>query len=271
MKDPVLDPRRQELVAALYGELDPEAEARFRTLLESDPVLREEWEELHDARVLLESAEETESAPVFVFLEPPREARRRVRGRILPRIFAGRLSPLWGFAGAVAVFAAFFALGLRVDRVPHGVTVHFGSEPAVVAQRTAPPVPPSVSPDPSSEGVRLEPAAQVSGPVTRDDFNAYSAVVLEAMADALSESQVRQRREMAYILERFYDNLIEEQDKKYEDLRARMDGVGLGLLAEQNRTNARLTRLIDSGQALPSPAGKPEITPPEEPEKDQKP
>jgi anti-sigma factor RsiW len=48
-----LDPRIDKLVALLYGEL-PETEAReVRAMIEADPGLRHEWEELQGTREML--------------------------------------------------------------------------------------------------------------------------------------------------------------------------------------------------------------------------
>ncbi|MBD3236861.1 MAG: hypothetical protein GF330_09165, partial [Candidatus Eisenbacteria bacterium] len=75
-----LDPIRQKMVAALYGELPADAERELQAALAEDAELRAEWEELQAARGFLREAEHPEPAPSFVFTTPePQRARRDAR------------------------------------------------------------------------------------------------------------------------------------------------------------------------------------------------
>ena len=71
MNDESLDPKRQTMIAALYGELSTEEQARFEVLLSEDAALRAEWEELRETRALLETVTANEPAhtPEFVFID----------------------------------------------------------------------------------------------------------------------------------------------------------------------------------------------------------
>jgi hypothetical protein len=267
MNEETLDPKRQLLVSALYGELDPEGEQRFHALLEQDSALRSEWEELREARILLESATEPPSAPEFVFMEPVRadaKPRRRLFGFPL-------FSPAWGFAGVAAGLVILIGAGLRMDRVDNALVLRFGPAPTTLTSHPVPSSPiattPQISPPVPVDGLKIEPTAELGAPVTRDDLNAYSAGMLQAMSGLMGEAQVQEKRELAYILGQFYEQLRDEQDRKYESLRQRVDGVGLGLMAEQTRTNARISRLIDQ---VPEAAEPPDTSAsPRHPDKDK--
>jgi hypothetical protein len=239
MNDDTLDSRRERLVAALYGELSPAEQRELNELLAADPALRAEYEELEEARGWLRDWEPADRPPAFALV-----AERPSR---FPRRLA---AAAWGFGGAAAAVALLLVLGLRVDRIDRGFAVRLGASPAAVgtAQVAS-----------NVRGTDVVPAsADGSRPLTRDDLDAYTAEMAKVMVTVLQESQARDRAEMAGVLERFYDEVRFERKRDLDALRAEVHGVGLGLLAEQTRTNARLSRLLDGGV----PDGIPAVTAP---------
>lgn len=178
-----LDPKRDLMISALYGELSPEEMDRFRRILDEDPQLRAEWEELQQTRTLLQegSAEDripdpfVEDAPWIRSqdpggeaargLEPVRESvqmiggRGRTSGNGRGRWFSGLrwlLAPAAGFALATAVFLVLAFSGLRVDRLERGFAVHFGPPPAGTEMHRNQPLA-------SGSGLGGDPAASLPG------------------------------------------------------------------------------------------------------------
>jgi len=272
MKEESLDPKRQTLIAALYGELDAEALEQFQASLEEDPLLRAEWEELREARALLETAALNEPAhtPEFVFIDRSQataKPKRRLFGRPL-------FSPAWGFASVAACLAILMGAGLRMDRMDNSLVLRFGPAPVpkTVATPTQSVTPSETTPQfnppvPVGGGVRVETTAEKA--VTRDDLNRYSTRMLDALTQMMGDAQERQRRDMSYLMGRFYEEMADEQDRKYESLRQRVDGIGLGLMSEQTRTSQQISRLTDQVRGTASPADS--VATPRNPDKDKKP
>ncbi len=247
MKDESLDPKRQTLIAALYGELDAEELAQFQALLDADATLRAEWDELRETRALLETATVNEPAhtPEFVFIaRVQREAKPKRRFAWLPGF-----SPAWGFASVAACLAILMGAGLRMDHVDNGLVLRFGPAPVTKPASSTSPAQQqetpstSYSPPISTNGpTRGETIAQVG--VTRDDLNQYSTRMLDALTRLVEDSQDRQRKEFAYMMGRFYEEMSDENQRKYESLRSRMDGIGLGLRSDI-RASQQISRLSD--------------------------
>ena len=262
MKDTTLDPKRQLLIAALYGELDADGEARFQAAIDEDPALRAEWDELRETRALLESASAPEPAITreFVFVRPP-ETKPTWR----QRIFA--FSPAWGFASVACGLVILLGAGLRLDQVDNGLVLRFGPAPLppvqeeqVTPSTNHPEVEVPIPPD----GTRATP---ISGPVTREDLNQYSTRMLKAMETMVDDAQMEHNQRMARILGQFYEEMSDEQDRKYQILRQRLDGVGLGLMSEQTRMNQQISRLIDHGPVNEMPQDS--LAAPQQPEEDK--
>jgi hypothetical protein len=241
MSEETLDPRHEQLVAALYGELSEEEEAEFHRQLLADADLRAEWEELRGARTLLgEWTLEEETAPDFVFLDGETAPHRR--GRRLTGWLRGALAgPAWGLAALAAMAVLVFA-GFRVDRVDGGLVFRFGPAPTPTALMMA-----------GSESLDTPAGATPAAPPTAFPADAESPVMLRTVSAMLSDYQDRRNAELAYILRGMVDELRKERAKELEDLKARVDVVGL-LMAEQNRTNARIQTLIDRDRATPDAA-----------------
>jgi hypothetical protein len=94
-----------------------------------------------------------------------------------------------------------------------------------------------------ADGV-LQPVSDLGG-LTRDDLNLYSGGVVRMMSGMLDDYQEKRNAEMAYLFQRFYEEMRFERQREYDELRAQMGGMGLGLLAEQSMTNAAIQQLIE--------------------------
>jgi len=269
MNDQPLDPRLQRLIALLYGELSAEEERTLRLEIEGDPSLREEWEALVATRGFLGQWEEEEPSPGFVFVK---EEGATVAGRLragwketLRRLALGSS---WGIAAA-AVLVAALALGhFRVERVAGGLAFRFGE-----AGRSVP----SPAPGPSaSDGLAMRPgedALFASGPgrnapggvpvvpatsegtgpaqpayLTREEFQAYTAGMTQTMLALLNEYGQRRDRETVAYLQAAWTEIQRRQGEDYQDLRQRIETVGLGLAREQYSTNAQLDLLMDQNR-----------------------
>ncbi len=150
MTDAPLDPNREQMIAALYGELAPEEMEAFLAHLKKDPELEKEWDELQGTRAFLQKADaETETAG-FSFLMPAAEAAaQRPPAAQAPAAQAPQrgasqaglswragwqrllLSPATGFAAVALTLAVLMIAGLRVDRVAGALVIGFDSAPAI--------------------------------------------------------------------------------------------------------------------------------------------
>lgn len=242
MKERPLDEDRDRIIAALYGELSPDEEDALRERLAGDPALQADYRDLAETRGILGAWDvEAPASPFLLPASPPgfRERMRRAwRAPVLT----------WGFAGATVALLVLLLAGFRVDRVDRGLAFRFGPEsaPAPISSLAAGPASPStrvVLP----AGPQTLPVAETGSPVTRADMDRYAGGLMQAVSGLLDDYQERRNAELAYILKGFYDSMTTEQEKKYEELRAQVHGVGLGLLAEQSATNAALKDLMQRG------------------------
>jgi hypothetical protein len=250
MSQDTLDPRHEQLIAALYGELSPEDEAAFQRQLESDAELRAEWEELRGTRSLLGQWTVDEApSPSFVFLdhdEAPRPARSGFGAWMLARL----RGPAWGLATAAAMAVLVFA-GFRVDRVDGGLVFRFGPGPARMVTGAA-----GVNADGqvADTGTSLDVMPGETAAARPDALPAGAdAPMLRTVSAMLSDYQDQRNAELAYILRGMMDQMRAERAKELDDLKARVDVLGM-LLAEQNRSNAQIRTLIDRGQGTRNPA-----------------
>ncbi len=237
--------RAQELmIAAIYGELSSDEEREFEALIEGDAAIRSEFEELRDTRTVLEKWDVSAPTRGFVFVDPAETTATRKPGGLRARL-TGWFStpiPIWGFAATSVALAVLILAGFRVDRVENGVAFRFGPETPQVDSpgRMADGSPLQQMP---ADGV-LQPVSHL-GALTRDDLDQYSSGVVRIMSGMLDDYQEERNAEMVYILQRLYEEMRFERRREYEELRAQMGGLGLGLMAEQSMTNAVLQRLIE--------------------------
>lgn len=277
MHEDILDAGRQMLIRALYEELSPEETLSFEKLLEENADLRADWEELRATRRLLAPAVEREEVSPFEVPEPlsgPAASAPSTSGsagffgRLRPGLRSGWI-PAWGFAGATAALLVLLALGLRVDRVDQGVVVRLGPG------RNPTPELASASPNTAGQaesldlgryatpgGVTALPTAASGDYLTHNDLDGYTANMMQAVSELLGNYREEQRGELAFVLQGLYEQLRKEQRRDFDKLRARVDGVGLGLMMEQNRTSQKLESLVQTrtepgspGTATPSEEG----------------
>jgi hypothetical protein len=222
---------RATMVAALYGEL---GEPERRALLErvaGDPALQAEWEELQEAQALLRRAEVAEPMPEFVFLAPalPETAPRATRPRT--RAWGGWRLPAIGFALATAALLALMVGGLRVDRMDHGLALHWGPSPVPVpAGTTLAGIP--IEPAGSGAAAEAKPADPSRGTyLTRNELVAYTQELVRVMGSDLTDYDQRRSGETVYMVREAFDELARRHQLDYERLDARVDGIERGLAA----------------------------------------
>lgn len=260
-----LDPK-ERLVAALYEELPPDEEAQFARDLEHDPELRREFEELQGTRRLMAKldAEEDESAPGFVFLAPDAGRRRTGWSRFRAAL------PVWGTGLAAAALVVAVLAGLRVDRVAGGFAVRFGGPEVTRVETLGDPgdLPPqSLDPPATLDGPAVTPVGQSGDLLTTQDLGLYHSGMLRMMNDRLTEYAAENDQRMAAVLNSFYEELSSEQRARYSELRSQINGVGLGLMVERSRNDARIQSLFDQADSSGSaPALNPTPNSPDEEE-----
>ena len=266
MMDNPLDPRREKLIALLYGELGPQEEQWLRKEIERDEALRSDWEELQATRRILQQWEAPKQVPSFVFVDDRESATARVRSGILGGV-RGRLRGLmpatsWVFATAALVIVALALTDFHVQRSNGTLTVGFGEpskrqlalgEPDDLDGSTAVPI----------EGVRAgqQGSAQtVSGAaqgaatppsayVTREEFEAYNIGMTRTMVALLNEYDRQRDQEVGQFLQATFGGFVDKQDRDYRDLRGRIDALTAGFSEEQYKNDVRIDYLM--GQTQP--------------------
>lgn len=272
MTDKELEPQRDQMVAALYGELPPEEEEVFLTRLADDPALKAEWDELQEARGFLGAADAADTAPGFVFALP---AATRA-GSATPPGARGRLRSLWhgmllrpaaGFALAAAACVVLMIAGLRVDRVPGGLAVHFGptapSRPTLagatlaenggtrgnaselagaqgapgLAEAQGTEVPstleggPVLAPGGDEAGVaRGGTPLDLSAPVTRAELAAFAQQLVSATETRLQQQEDRNLGQTVYMLRDYHRTMEEARQRDRREITADVNRAFLALL-----------------------------------------
>jgi len=258
MNERPIDAHTEQLIAALYGELSPEEEAALRARMDADPGLRAEYLELSETRAVMGAWDvEGPASPFALPGTAPAGFGERLR-----RAFRAPLLT-WGFAGATLALVGLLIAGFRVDRVDRGLAFRFGPEPAAAPAPSLVSGPAAPSTDVVlPQGPEMTPVAEQGVPVTREDLDRYAGGIMQAMSGLLDNYQERRNAELAYILKGFYDTMTSEQEKKYQELRSQVHGVGMGLLAEQSVTNAALKDLMERGAPPATPLNVYEEKPP---------
>jgi len=256
MSDTTLDPQREKLIAALYGELNEQEEQELKAHLAQDASLRADWDELHEARAFLK-AEAEGPAPSFVFLTPPAGAKRveEEPAGFWQRLRAGLQSPAGVFAAATAAAVIMVAAGFRVDRTPNGLTMGFGPSvnatpptSLVSAERPGSMIPLETveeSGQPAAPfSLTSAQAAQQAQYLTRTEFINYTNEMMLMLTARQNSRDQRRNGEMALMLQSFYDELMQRQRLEYADLRSQIDRVGFGIAGG----NSTLESLIKKGE-----------------------
>ena len=227
-EDRPLDPLRERMISALYGELTTEEMKRFEESLEENEELRTEWDELRGTRNFLSVAGSEEDDVEFSFTLPvdlsPGEEQES--GRLLPGPWRRWFSMAAGFSAAAAIFAVLLLSGLRVDRTAHGWFVGFSGAP--------------------EQQAGLQPAGN-DVVMTRDDFALFARELVQATDQRLTVMEERRSGEQAVLVRGFLEALNMQQQeislhqqKNYEDLRARVELVAYGLASAQQRPRQTL-------------------------------
>lgn len=218
-----LDPLRERMIAALYGELGTEEMKRFEESLENDEDLRAEWDELRGTRRFLSVVGAEEDEAEFSFTLPvdlPRREDSKDRGRVVRGPWRRWGGAVMGFSAAAAIFAMLLFSGLRVDRTAHGWFIGFSGAPESQAALTA-----------------VDGSAAM---MTRTDFATFAQDLVQATDQRLTRMEDRRSGEQAVLVRGFLDALSMQQQelslhqqRNYEDLRDRVELVAYGLAAAQ--------------------------------------
>lgn len=281
--DPV-DPKRERLIAYLYGEMSASESETFRKQLAKDAELRGEFEELAGTREVLSGWKVPEPTPSFVFLHPetkPTRGRTTNWGsRLLGFLSGGGSRLAWGFASAAAAVALLAVLQIRVERLDHGFAFHWGGRPSAVEDRSssrpgaplgeefaaAPrgvtsPAPEvvatssdfsgAVSPElnRSKHSLVGSTGSQGGEYITRSEFEKLTEQMVGSVVDLLNEYGTEQNREMTGVMQAMYERISDRQSRDSEDLRRRMNSMGMSLLMRQTQSNS------GEGMGVIAPAG----------------
>jgi hypothetical protein len=276
MNQESFDPRVQKLVASLYGELSDAEERELAEELGRDSELRADLEELRAARAFLEDWPGEDPAPGSIFVESSDMwsgdersgstwARlRRWMGHLMP-------APAWGFGFATVLLVGLILAGFRIDRLDDGIALRFGRadsprEALMAAAENAPsedgmPGNPANTPTSLDVGPEALPVSATGPYVTQIQLREQHAQILEQITGMLGEYEQRRNGELAYILQTFYQEIAGQQNQAINELQNQIEGVGLGLMAEQSKTNRRLETLVDEDGTLKRTQSQ---TPPQE-------
>ena len=239
MKNEPIDPKRERLIAYLYGEMTEDESKSFVRMLETDETLREEFEELRGAREILADWRVTEPTPSFVFLN---ETAGRPEGAAWWKRFsflggAGGFGLGLATAGAAALILAF--TGFRMEQVDGGLAFRFGEEkerPLPVAERL---IPSRSEPlDFAANSRATEPDAATASAasneyITRAEFEKLSGQMVGSVVDLLNEYGNQQNQEVTGVLQAMYAQLSDRQSRDSEEIRHRMSALGVELLLRQ--------------------------------------
>lgn len=245
MADKELDPLRDRMIAALYGELPPEDEEEFLTLLAANPALKSEWDELRETRAFLGAADAADTAPAFAFALPAAAAPASLPDRLRSLWRGGLLRPAAGFALAAAACVLLLIAGLRVDRVAGGLAFRFGADtperPALAANdaRPAAAVP---GPQPGAPELVLANAQQpeanagggtsldLSAPVTRAEMATFAQELVNATEAQLREQEERNLGQTVFMMKDYHRALEQERQRDRREITTDMNRAILALL-----------------------------------------
>jgi hypothetical protein len=245
------------MVAALYGELSESEERAFKRLLEKDPTLRAEWEELSEGRQILAGWEVEERVPSFILVEGEEEApvaRPAGEGlfaRLRSAIAGLGAGPAWGLATATAAFFAFVIADARFQsRLERELAARDAESMSAPAPRG------SVTPrDPFAELGNGRPVLddssgeirQVSSDkpfVTTDDLQSYNSELMTTLVELLNQYDARRADEVNGLVQALYERLNSQQVFDYRQVNNRIDAVGTELLLQKDRHERALDELL---------------------------
>jgi hypothetical protein len=236
--DPV-DPKIDMLVSALYGELSDAERGEFEALLASDAALRAEWEELSGTRSMLGAWELDERVPSFIVVDPGPARRRPVTdgwwSRLSERFRGAFTFGGWAVAGAAAAVMVLAFGGLNVQKTADGFAVSFGKSadttPVETAQTESPVRVPvdraggALNGGTNADGTLQQVSNGTTPYLTRDEFDQYTAGMLQMMASYLSDYRSRRDQEIGAALRTLYGEINQRQSLQYEDLLSKIDSM----------------------------------------------
>ncbi len=211
--DKTLDPMRELMIGALYGELSKAQLKELEAACAAEEELRKDWQELREARALFTLAgSETQSdfASEFDEDEQPALPERRP-APVVPR-WRWMTSAAAGFAAAATLFMALLLAGLRVDHTPAGLLVGF--EPASESPEMMPNVGPAAT---------LRANDPTYAYATRADLAAVAEILAQVTTQRLDQLEQRQAGTQTLMARSLYEALAERQQYQYDDLRARFE------------------------------------------------
>jgi len=220
-----LDPLREMMISALYGELGTGEMKRFEESLENNEDLRAEWDELRGTRRFLSVVGGEDDEVEFSFTLPV-DRDDKDRGQVVRGPWRRWFTAAAGFSAAAAVFALLLFSGLRVDKTAHGWLIGFSGAPENRAGLAA---------VDGSEAV-----------MTHADFAEFAHDLVQATDQRLTRMEDRRSGEQAVLVRGFLDALSMQQQElslhqqqNYEDLRARVELVAFGLAASRQNQSGQ--------------------------------
>lgn len=262
MSENPIDPRREKLIALLYGELSAEEEREIRLQIDKDPELRADWEELSATRQILQEWEVEEQAPGFVFVDDSEDAAAAVSTGVLGgwrrRLKGFMTATPWAVAAAAVLVAALAIGDFRIEKSDGGLRVGFGErqtaqmaqgDPTDVDRSLATPIEggPSTARNVSYGDLMHMPG--VSPYVTREEFESYAAGMTQTMIALLNEYDRQREQEIMTYLQATFGGFTQMHDEGYRDLRSRIEALKEGLNNEQYRSDARFDYLMNRDQS----------------------
>ncbi len=246
MNETPLDPQREKMIAALYGELPPDEMEAFLAALEENEELKLEWNELQGTRAFLQQADQESAAPQFQFLMPLEE--KSEARPFWPRLRRLFLTPAAGFATVALALLVLIGAGLRVDSRDGALMLHFGelqyqngasdladgsanttARPAL--SQGVPLEPPSGAADATGGAIqRVSGTSDVDSYVTRGDLTIFAEQFMRMMDERMRSSRQQQRGEFVYLLNEITESVSEQQRINNARRDAQLEDVWLGVV-----------------------------------------
>lgn len=213
MTEQPLDGMRDRMVRALYGELPDDERRELEQAMASDETLRRDWQELQEARAMLEVLRDDEARPRHAGSLAGEHPFRLPAERAPWSPGRWALASAAGFMLAVLLGGGLLASGLRVDRTPGGLVVRFG---------------PEGGPDPTLQAASTRTVAPDGQEyLTRSEFVAITQALVGATAARFDDLERRQTETQTETAKLLFRALSTRQERQYNDLRTRLDLAAL--------------------------------------------
>jgi hypothetical protein len=151
-----------------------------------------------------------------------------------------------GLATASAAALVVALTGFRVEKVDGGLAFRFGEpeQSSSAALTTTPSLTPGGSLELASTGSSPASSGDRNAYVTRAEVEEIATQMVGSVVDLLNQHGDRQNREFSGVLHAMYEDISDRQYRESEELRSRMNSIGLELLLRQ--TSARSESRNDS-------------------------